>query len=139
LGAQATSLAFSPDGAYLAVGLLNGVMLVLEAKIGRLNFGSYMEEYSLPTLDVKMSPKEAKAAVISIRFSFRGDFLAVTFNNESRDIDNHKANELGAVEQSFVQIYVNRISNKNPDSKSTNLTGEPYVKYKKIVLPLGDF
>jgi hypothetical protein len=88
LGAQATSLAFSPDGAYLAVGLLNGVMLVLEAKIGRLNFGSYMEEYSLPTLDVKMSPKEAKSAVIAIRFSFRGDFLAVTFNNESRDVTN---------------------------------------------------
>lgn len=84
LGAQATSLAFSPDGAYLIVGLINGVMLVLEAKIGRLNFGSYMEEYSLPSLEVKMSPKEAKAAVICIRFSYRGDFLAVSFNNETR-------------------------------------------------------
>jgi hypothetical protein len=68
----------------LVIGLINGVMLVLESKIGKMNFGSYMEEYSLPTLDVKMSPKEAKATVIAIKFSFRGDFLAISFNNESR-------------------------------------------------------
>jgi hypothetical protein len=45
-----------------------------------------MEEFSLPSLDVKMSPKEAKAAVIAIRFSYRGDFMAVSFNNETRII-----------------------------------------------------
>jgi len=95
-------------------------MLVLEAKIGRLNFGSYMEEYSLPSLDVRMSSKEAKAAVICIKFSYRGDYLAISFNNESREDANNKrdikAAELGAVEPSFVMIYVNRISNKNPDN-----------------------
>lgn len=141
LGAQATSLGFSPDGSYLIVGLLNGVLLVLDAKIGRLNFGSYMEEFSLPSLDVKMSPKEAKAAVIAIRFSYRGDFMAVSFNNETRIIGQQKDNkgaELGAFEQSFVMIYVNRISSKNPDSKSAT-TGEPYVKLMKITLPLADF
>jgi|LauGreDrversion4_2_1035121.scaffolds.fasta_scaffold23301_3 hypothetical protein len=35
-------------------------------------------------------------------------------------------------------IYVNRISSKNPDSKSAT-TGEPYVKLIKITLPLADF
>lgn len=50
LGAQATSLAYSPDGAYLLIGLLNGVLLVLDAKIEKHNFGSYLEEYQLPSL-----------------------------------------------------------------------------------------
>jgi len=113
-------------------------MLVLEAKIGRLNFGSYMEEYSLPSLDVKMSPKEAKSAVIAIKFSFRGDFLAVSFNNETREDKDARASELGALEPSFVQIYVNRISNKNPDSKS-GISGDPYVKFLKVTLPLAEF
>lgn len=112
LGAQATALAFSPDGSYLIIGLLNGVMLVLETKIGKLNFGSYMEEYVLPSLDVKMSPKEAKSAVICIKFSYRGDYLAVSFNNEIRDTTPGKTNaaEIGAVEPSFVLIYINRLS-----------------------------
>lgn len=124
------------------MGLINGVLLVLEAKIQKLNFGSYMEEYSMPSLDVKMSPKEAKAAVICIRFSFRGDYLAVSYNNEHRDDGKGKvdlkAAEVGAVEPSFVMIYVNRISNKNPDNLKTH-GSEPYVKLNKIVLPLGDF
>jgi WD40 repeat protein len=85
LGAQAVSLAFSPDGAYLIVGLMNGVLLVLEAKIQKLNFGSFLEEFSIPSLDVKMCPKEAKAAIIATRFSYRGDYLAVSFNNEYRE------------------------------------------------------
>ena len=45
LGTQATCLAFSPDGSYLAVGLVNGVFLLLESKIEKLNFGTYAEEY----------------------------------------------------------------------------------------------
>ena len=84
LGTQATSIQFSPDGSYLIVGLINGVMLVLEAKVEKLNFGTYMEEYSMPTLEVVMSPKEAKAAVVCLKFSYRGDYLAVSFNNEYR-------------------------------------------------------
>jgi WD40 repeat protein len=118
LGAQATALAFSPDGSYLIIGLLNGVMLVLETKIGKLNFGSYMEEYVLPSLDVKMSPKEAKAAVICIKFSYKGDYLAVSFNNETREYIPGKTNaaEIGAIEPSFVLIYINRLSSKNPEN-----------------------
>ena len=143
LGAQATSLAFSPDGAYLCVGLINGVLLVLEAKIEKLNFGSYMEEYKYPSLEVKMNPKEAKAAVIAIRFSFRGDYMAVSYNNESKDDgkgrSDMKAAEVGAVDPSFVMIFVNRISSKNPDNLKNELSSEPYVKLMKIVLPLGDF
>lgn len=60
LGTQATCIQFSPDGSYLVVGLINGVMLVLEAKVEKLNFGTYMEEYSMPTLEVIMSPKKRK-------------------------------------------------------------------------------
>lgn len=35
LGMEATALAYSPDGAYLAVGLINGVVLILDAKLDR--------------------------------------------------------------------------------------------------------
>lgn len=45
LGTQATCLDFSPDGNYLAIGLANGVFLLLSAKIEKLNFGTYMEEF----------------------------------------------------------------------------------------------
>lgn len=42
LGTQASSLAFSPDSSFLIVGLVNGVMLVLESKIEKLSFGTYL-------------------------------------------------------------------------------------------------
>ena len=45
LGTQATSLNFSPDGSFLAVGLVNGVFLILDSKVEKLNFGTYMEEF----------------------------------------------------------------------------------------------
>ena len=82
LGTQATCLDFSPDGRYLAVGLVNGVFLILESYIERLNFGTYMEEFSLPTLKVVMCPKESKSSIIAVRFSYKGDFLAISYNNE---------------------------------------------------------
>ena len=42
LGTQASALAFSPDSSFLVVGLVNGVMLVLESKIEKMTFGTYM-------------------------------------------------------------------------------------------------
>jgi hypothetical protein len=57
-------------------------MLVLESKIEKLNYGTYLEEYTLPSLEVLISPKEAKSTVICMKFSYKGDFLAVSFNNE---------------------------------------------------------
>ena len=142
LGAQATSLAFSPDSSYLIVGLLNGVLLVLEARIGKLNFGSYMEEFELPSLNVVMSPKEAKAAVVAIKFSYRGDYMAISYNNESRkgqaDFKEAKAAELGALEPSFVLIYLNKNSTKNTNNNQRD-TGDPYIFLKKIILPLNEY
>ena len=85
LGTQATCIAFSPDGSFLAVGLVNGVFLILDAKVEKLNFGTYMEEFHPPKLDVIMSPKEAKTAVITMKFSFKGDFLAVSYDNEQKE------------------------------------------------------
>ena len=67
------------------VGLINGVMLVLESKIEKLNFGTYLNEYTLPALEVIMSPKVDKSAIIAIKFSYKGDYLAVSFNNEYND------------------------------------------------------
>ena len=69
----------------MVVGLINGVMLVLESKIEKLNFGTYLNEYTLPALEVIMSPKVAKSAIIALKFSYKGDYLAVSFNNEYND------------------------------------------------------
>lgn len=82
LGTQATCLDFSPDGRYLAVGLVNGVFLLLESDIRRKNFGSYSEEFIAPSMRVVMCPKESKSSIINIRFSYKGDFLVVSYNNE---------------------------------------------------------
>ena len=57
-------------------------MLVLETKIQKLNYGTYMQEYTLPALEVIMSPKVSRASIIALKFSYKGDFLAVSFNNE---------------------------------------------------------
>ncbi len=78
-------MAFSPDGSFLAVGLINGVFLILDAKVEKMNFGTYLEEFHPPTLDVVMSPKESKTAVITMRFSFKGDFLAISYDNEQKE------------------------------------------------------
>ena len=149
LGTQATCLAFSPDGTYLTIGLINGVLLILESRVEKLNFGTYMEQYTMPTLEVVMSPKEAKAGVVSLKFSYRGDFLAVSFNNEYRMEERKKADGtfeiapakdtegLGSREPAFVLIYTNRLSVKNPGIKMNSK--DPYVKLLKIVLPLADF
>jgi hypothetical protein len=48
----------------------------------RLNFGTYLAEYTKPNLGVVMCPKESRSSVVSIKFSYKGDFLAVSFNNE---------------------------------------------------------
>lgn len=69
---------------FLIVGLINGVLLVLESKFERKSHGTYMEQYITPTFEVVMSPKIAKAAVVSIKFTYNGDFLAVSYNNEYR-------------------------------------------------------
>ena len=82
LGTQASALAFSGDGSFLVIGLVNGVMLVLESKIEQLQFGTYLQEYTLPALEVIMSPKVARASIVALKFSYKGDFLAVSFNNE---------------------------------------------------------
>lgn len=96
----------------------------------------------MPPLTVLMSPKEAKAAVICIKFSFRGDYLAVSYNNESalehQGEKKLKAAELGALEPSFVLIYINKLSTYNSDMSKVN-GQDPYIKLMKIVLPLADF
>jgi len=94
---MATALCYSPDGAYLTVGLVSGVLLVLDGKLDRIKInGAETEEFMRPSLDVLMSPKEAKAAVIAIKYSFNGDYLAVSYNNEyhESDITNPEQREL---------------------------------------------
>lgn len=66
----------------MAVGLINGVFLLLDSKIEKMNYGTYMEDYKSPSLDIVMSPKESKTSVISIKFSFKGDFIAISYDNE---------------------------------------------------------
>ena len=132
----------------MIIGLINGVLLVLESRVEKLNFGTYMEQYTMPTLEVVMSPKEAKAAVVNIKFSYRGDYLAVSFNNEFRveitkkpdgstETGTAPSEGLGGRDPAFVIIYANRLSVKNPGIKMNSK--DPYVKLLKIVLPLADF
>ena len=115
-------------------------MLVMDAKIQKLQYGTYMEEYSMPTLDVLQSPKEAKAAVVCMRFSYRGDYLAVSFNNEHREDEKSgqyqstTQTDFSAKDPSFVIIYANRLSPKNPGIKLNSK--DPYVKLMKIQVPL---
>ena len=123
-------------------------MLVLESKIEKLNFGTYLQEYTLPALEVIMSPKVARASIIALKFSYKGDFLAVSFNNEYNEdqiaeelasakldlnsnpeepnSDKQKMKgDIGSREPSFVIIYVNRHSLKNPGIRVNS--EDPYV------------
>lgn len=102
----------------------------------KLNYGTYEEEFDLPSLDIIMNPKESKGAIVCIKFSSRGDFLAVSYDNEkiSGTVGELRTTKFDA---SFVQLFVNRHSSKalNYPSNSKSL----YVKAYKIVLPLADF
>jgi len=159
LGTQATCLDFSPDGKFLAIGLQNGVFLLLESTIERLNFGTYLEEYTMPTLGVVMCPKDAKSSLLAIKFSYKGDFLAVSFNNEYKlsdapdeadqaDQDNPlaqmtntnrkdaaDARDSGKRDPSFVYIYINKFSDQNRGQMTSK---DPFVKYQKVMIPLQD-
>ena len=44
--------------------------------------------------DVVMSPKESKTAVICVKFSFKGDYLVVSYDNEHRDGNEGQAQNL---------------------------------------------
>lgn len=100
------------------------MFLILDAKVEKLNFGTYMEEFHAPNLDVIMSPKEAKTAVITMKFSFKGDFLAISYDNEQKEGE-EKAQALSKFNQkegdrqdtAFVLLYVNRLSTRNPGIK----------------------
>ena len=108
-----------------------------------------MESYILPTLEVVMSPKIAKSAIVCMNFSFRGDYLAVSYNNEYRQetqlnkdgkaetVLNQAPEGLGNRDPAFVQIFANRLSAKNPGIQLNSR--DPYVPMLKIVLPLADF
>ena len=102
----------------------------------KLNYGTYQEEFDLPTLDIIMNPKESKGAIVCIRFSARGDFLAVSYDNEKVGAT---AGELRSTkfDTSFVQLFVNRHSAKAMSFPSNSKA--LYVKAYKIVLPLADF
>jgi antirestriction protein len=83
-----------------------------------------------------MNPKESKGAVICIKFSPRGDFLAVSFDNEKIG-KNPGELRTSKFDTSFVQLYVNRHSSKALSYPSNSKA--LYVKAYKIVLPLADF
>ena len=57
--------------------------MILESSITKLDMGIVNTNYSMPSLDVLMNPKEANSGCIGIKFSYKGDLLAISFNNES--------------------------------------------------------
>ena len=83
-----------------------------------------------------MCPKEARASIINIKFSYKGDFMAISYNNQYflTDILEDNEHEDNPVQQytqtkkvgkkgpdiskrdaSFMQLYVNSLSAKNPN------------------------
>lgn len=130
-----------------------------------MNFGTYLEEYSKPSLEVIMCPKDAKASIINLKFSYQGAFLAVSFNNEYKLVDmldeaeeHDEENPLSAMtgggkptsaagpdkqldtgkrDPSFVLIYVNKLSEQNPGIQLTSK--DPYVKFQQVQIPLNEF
>ena len=110
LGSKASSLAFHLDGNYLAVRLTNGILLIHDSKIKKLNYGTYREKFDLPKLDIVIDSNESKGAIISVRFFARDDILAVRFDNEKLPA----AGELRSIkfDVSFTQLYSNRHSSK---------------------------
>lgn len=40
-----------------------------------------------------MSPKESKAAILATKFSYKGDFLAISYDNEHKPIDIQNASK----------------------------------------------
>jgi len=105
LGTQATNLAFSPEGGFLIIGLVNGVTLVLDCKIEQLPMGIMASNYKEPTLTVLMNPKEANSGCLGVRFSYRGDFLAISFNNETVHEENTNEAKIGQPDKSFVDGF----------------------------------
>jgi len=106
----------------------------------------------LPTLGVVMCPKDAKSSVLCLRFSYKGDHLAISFNNEFKPADffdesekqASKANTnkkfLGPQEEeqrdpSFIFLYVNKFSDLNPHGVNYR---DPFVKFHKVMIPLQD-
>ena len=62
----------------------NGVFLLLDSYLERKNYGTYMEEYTVPTLGVIMCPKDSKSSIVCLKFSYDGSFIAISYNNEYR-------------------------------------------------------
>jgi len=134
LGAQATSLSYSPDGSFLAVGLVNGIFVLLESKVDKFNFGTFEERFQEPNLDPVMNPKASKSAVLASKFSTSGLYLAISFDNElGMSQSTFKMSQKSdKFETSSVHLYINKLSEFGSRSQSR----EPYVFWQKIVLPL---
>lgn len=49
-----------------------------------------MEDFNPPTLDLVMSAYESKAAVLLVKFSNNGEFLAISYDNENKEDDTNK-------------------------------------------------
>lgn len=132
LGTQASCLSFSPDGSFLVVGLVNGVFLLLDSKIEKLNFGTYKEDFHPPSLDIIMTTKEAKTSIITVKFSFKGDFIAISYDNEQLG-EEVNLKEGDKQDTAFVLLYVNRLSTRNPGIRQQSK--DPYVRMAKILPP----
>jgi hypothetical protein len=86
---------------------------LLDSKLEKLNFGTYKEDFHPPTLDIIMTTKEGKTSIIVVKFSFKGDFIAISYDNEQLGED-VQLKEGDKQDTAFVLLYVNRLSTRNP-------------------------
>jgi hypothetical protein len=97
-----------------------------------------------------MCPKESKSSIINIKFSYKGDFLAVSYNNEyslqdlldeaeqedgdnpvtgmtaTQKVQSRKSKASQKKDPSFTLVFVNKLSDKNPGLHMNSK--DPYVK-----------
>lgn len=102
-----------------------------------------------------MCPKDAKSSILAVKFSHKGDYLAVSFNNEYKQSDEIEEDDpdnplskmtskqsmldpdqrdSGKRDPSFIYIY----ASKSSEIVDSAVSADPFLKFQKVMIPLQD-